>query len=71
MSRAKLMSDVEDMGNPQTTHGSVGPTDPFVVHWEVDHKLISLSSFAMDKKFQTFFGYSKNIKDSLHRVKSS
>jgi hypothetical protein len=29
MSRVKQRSDVEDMSNPQTTHGSVGPTDPF------------------------------------------
>ena len=64
------MSDVEDMSNRQTTHGSVGPTDPFgVVHREVDHKFISLRCFAMDRKFRNFFGYSKNINDSLHRVK--
>ena len=64
------MSDVEDMSNRQTTHGSVGPTDPFgVVHREVDHKFISLRSFAMDKEFRKFFRYSKKIKDSLHRVK--
>jgi hypothetical protein len=45
-----------EVGNPQTTtHGSVGPTDPFgVVRREVDHKFISLRSFAMDKKFRTF-----------------
>ena len=64
------MSDVEDMSNRQTTHGSVGPTDPFgVAHQEVNHKFISLKSFAMDRKFRKNFGYSKNIKDSLHRVK--
>jgi hypothetical protein len=67
MSRAKQTSDVEDMSN---THGSVGPTDPFgVAHREVNHKFISLRSFAMGRKFRNFFGYSKNIKDSLHRVK--
>jgi hypothetical protein len=71
MFRAKQTSDVEDMSNPQTTHGSVGRTDPFgVVHrCEVDHRFISLGSFAVDRKFRTFFEYSKNIKDSLHRVK--
>jgi hypothetical protein len=70
MSRANQTSDVEDVSNRQTTHGSVGSTDPFgVVHREVDHKFISLRSFAMDRKFRNFFGYSKNIKDSLHRVK--
>jgi hypothetical protein len=77
MSRAKQTSDVEDMSNRQTTHGSAGPTDPFGgAHTstctggpEVDHKFISLRSIAMDRKFRNIFGYSKNIKDSLHRVK--
>jgi hypothetical protein len=40
-----------------------------VVQREVDHKFILLRSFVMDRKFQFFFGYSKNINDSLHRVK--
>jgi hypothetical protein len=70
MSRAKQTSDVEDTSHRQTTDGSVGPTDPFgVAHQEVNHKFISLKSFAMDRKFGDFFKYSKNIKDSLHRVK--
>jgi hypothetical protein len=70
MSRAKQTSDIEDTSYRQTTHGSVGPTDPFgVAHREVNHKFISLRSFAMDRKFRKILGYSKNIKDSLHRVK--
>jgi hypothetical protein len=57
MSRAKQRSDVEDMSIQ--TDGSVGPTDPFgVVHQEVqgevDHKFISLKSFAMDRNFRNF-----------------
>jgi hypothetical protein len=70
MSRAKQMSDVEDTSHRQTTHGSVGPTDPFgVVHREVNHRFISLRSFALDRKVSKNFGYSKKIMDSLHRVK--
>jgi hypothetical protein len=66
MSRAKQMSDVEDTSHRQTTHGSVGPTDPFgVVHRGVNHRFISLRSFALDRKvskkfriFQENYGFS-------------
>jgi hypothetical protein len=48
---------VYDLGNVQveTTNGSVGPTDPFgEVHRKVNHKFISLESFAIDSKLQFF-----------------
>ena len=72
MSRAKLRSDVDnnrDMSNPNYRRICRPDRSVWAGAQEVDHKFISLRSFAMDRKLQIFFGYSKNIKESLHRVK--
>jgi hypothetical protein len=66
MSRAKQTSDVEDMSNPPRI---CRPDRSVRGGGKSITNLYRLEALLWTKSFEFFFGYSKNIKDFLHRVK--